>query len=114
MLIFNLHRVFALRGIENPAAYMVTAGIGRQTANNLLNRQTSVVKIEHVELLCRLLNCTPNDFFDWHGAENSLSEKHSLNTLRRVGTAQEMANRMRDIPLDKVEELVKDSQSDSN
>lgn len=104
MLSFNLKRVFALRGIENPAAFMVEAGIVRQTTNNLLRQETSLVKIEHLELLCRLLNCTPNDFFEWHD-DKSLPEKHSLNTLKRSRSAQSIQSMIQELPLGEVEKM---------
>jgi DNA-binding Xre family transcriptional regulator len=109
MLSFNPKRVFALRSIENPAQFMVEAGIGRKTANNLLQQQTSVVKIEHLERLCRLLNCTPNDFFEWHG-DSALSEKHSLNTLQRNRTAKSIQSKIHQIPLEEVEKLLEKEQ----
>ena len=107
MLRFNLKRVFALRGVDNPVAFMIEAGMIRQTANNLLKQQTSIVKIEHLELLCRKLNCTPNDFFEWQpDAANALPEKHSLNSLKRSLPAQGIINLVKDIPLEKMEELI--------
>lgn len=107
MLRLNLKRVFALRGVDNPAAFMIEAGIVRQTANNLLKQQTSVVKIEHLELLCRKLNCTPNDFFEWQtDSANALPESHSLNNLKRTQTAQVIQSMVKDIPLEKMEELL--------
>ncbi len=42
MLYLKLQRVFALRGIDNPAFFMVSNGINRQTTNNLLKQDTSV------------------------------------------------------------------------
>ena len=106
MLTFNLKRVFALRGITDPIPFMIEAGIIRQTANNLFKQQTSIVKIEHLDVLCRLLNCTPNDFFEWQGGASSLSESHSLNSLRRTQTAQTIKEMVKDIPLGKVEKLI--------
>ncbi len=106
MLNFNPGRVLALRGIENPAAFMCKQGINRQTVNNLLKQQTSVVKIEHIEMLCRLLNCTPNDLFEWRGGANALPESHSLNNLRRNQTAQSIKEKVIDVPLEEMEKLI--------
>lgn len=108
MLTLNLKRVFALRGVTDPIPFMIEAGFVRQTANNLLKQQTSIVKIEHLDILCRLLNCTPNDFFEWQGGANSLSESHSLNSLRRTQTAQNILETVKDIPLEKVEKLLEE------
>jgi len=106
MLTFNPRRVFALRGIENPLTFMLKHGIIRQTANNLLNQQTSMVKIEHLETICRLLNCTPNDLFEWHADANALAASHALNDLKRSQTVQGIKEMVKDIPLEKVEGLL--------
>jgi DNA-binding Xre family transcriptional regulator len=107
MLKFNLKRVFALRGVIDPVPFMIEAGFIRQTANNLLNQQTSLVKIEHLEILCRALNCTPNDFFEWQAdSSNVVPESHSLNNLKRAQTAQNIQTMIKDIPLEKMEELL--------
>jgi DNA-binding Xre family transcriptional regulator len=108
MLIFNLKRVFALRAIDKPSGFMFRHGISRQTTYNLLNQETSVVKIEHIEILCRQLNCTPNDLFEWQGGANSLPENHSLNDLKRNQDAQGIKEMVRDIPLEKMESLIKE------
>ena len=107
MLKLNLKRVFALRGIDKPVAFMIEAGIIRATAGNLVKQHASGVKIEHLEILCRLLNCTPNDFFEWQAdGADALPEKHSLNNLKRAQTAQGIMNLVKDLPLEKVEEMI--------
>jgi DNA-binding Xre family transcriptional regulator len=108
MLALNLKRVFALRGIEKPSGFMFKHGINRQTTYNLLRQETSVVKIEHIELLCRLLKCTPNDLFEWEGGADSLSANHPLNDLKRNQTVQSIKEMIKDIPLEKMENLIKE------
>jgi putative transcriptional regulator len=109
MLEFNPRRVFALRGIDRPAAFMVKNGVNRQTANNVLRQETSVVKIWQLEMLCRLLNCTPNDLFEWRAAgADVLPESHSLNSLKRNDTVQSIRETIKSIPLEKVESLIKE------
>ena len=38
-----------------------------QNFNRMVNNQTSSIKLERIETLCQLLDCTPNDLFfiDW-------------------------------------------------
>ena len=106
MLTLNLRRVFALRGIENPVLFMIEAGIVRNTAKNLFNQTTSLIKIEHIEILCRLLNCTPSDLFEWQADANVLPETHSLNNLKRNRTTPDLRALTKEIPLEKVEEMI--------
>ena len=42
-------------------------GMSYQNFNRMVNNQTSLIKLERIETLCQLLDCTPNDLFfiDW-------------------------------------------------
>ena len=42
-------------------------GMSYQNFNRLVTSQTSSIKLERIETLCQLLDCTPNDLFviDW-------------------------------------------------
>ena len=42
-------------------------GMSYQNFNRMVNNQTSSIKLERIETLCQLLDCTPNDLFfiDW-------------------------------------------------
>lgn len=106
MLIFNPSRVMTLRGIENKIGFLVENGFVRATAVNIINGWTGLVKIEHLEKLCALLNCTPNDLFEWRATDKSLqlSEKHQLKNLQRTA-APSLKEMIRDVPLEKLNEI---------
>ena len=38
-------------------------GMSYQNFSRMVNNQTSSIKLERVETLCQLLDCTPNDLF---------------------------------------------------
>lgn len=38
-------------------------GLGPQTVDKLVNNRTTAIKFSTLELLCTLLECTPNDLF---------------------------------------------------
>ena len=42
-------------------------GMSWQNFSRMVNNQTSSIKLERIETLCQLLECTPNDLFliDW-------------------------------------------------
>ncbi|HVE58738.1 MAG TPA: helix-turn-helix transcriptional regulator [Pyrinomonadaceae bacterium] len=104
MLVFNLTRILALRGIDTPYAFLVKRGFHRTIAANLSNNRTINIKIAHLEKICRALNCTPNDLFEWRNDEqNALGENHALNALKRNKTAQQVSRILKDIPVDKLE-----------
>jgi DNA-binding Xre family transcriptional regulator len=111
MLVFNLTRVLNLRGIDAPFAFLVKIGLTRSIAYNLTNYKVANIKIAHLEKLCRALNCTPNDLFDWKpDANETLAESHSLKSLKRDKPAPRLSQIIKDIPvekLDRIEDLLK-------
>lgn len=112
MLIFNPNRVFKLRGIEKPQTLLVKNGFSATTASKLMNNQKKWVSIKHLETLCKLLNCTPDDLFEWKSDRaGNLSENHQLNTLRRSDATRSLKEMFKDLPLDKVEQLVDEQES---
>ena len=46
-------------------------GMSYQNFNKMVNNQTQSIKLERIETLCLLLNCTPNELFqiDWEQQE---------------------------------------------
>jgi DNA-binding Xre family transcriptional regulator len=104
MLVFNVSRVLALRGIDAPFAFLVKIGLTRSIAFNLTNYVVANLKIAHLEKICRALNCTPNDLFEWRADEaNALGENHALNGLKRNKPARQVSRILKDIPVDKLE-----------
>ena len=48
-------------------------GMSYQNYNRMVNNQTQSIKLDRIETLCMLLDCTPNDLFviDWENADYS-------------------------------------------
>ena len=106
MLRFNPRRVFRLRGINNDLTFMMKNGFIRSTASNLLNGHTRFVKDEHLEKLCLLLHCTPNDLFDWTPGNDTLTaEDHPLQTLKRGDAPKNITDIVKHLPLDKLDKV---------
>lgn len=106
MLSFNIRRVFALRGIENPLVFMMKNGFIRPTASGLLNRRAAGIKFEHLEKLCLMLNCTPNDLFEWKtDAKSVVAENHPLQTLKRAENVRKFTELLKDIPMEQMEKI---------
>ena len=116
MLILNLQRVFTLRGVERPFTYLVKNGISRPTASNLLNHRVESIKNAHLEKICELLNCEPNDLFEWKPSKNTLNaENHPLKNLKRDDSSQKISEMLKTIPLEKlgkIESLMNDLTED--
>ena len=61
MLSLNLSPIFKARGITKPYSFLVKAGFTNFTASNILNSNTRVFRLDHIEMLCNVLVCEPND-----------------------------------------------------
>ncbi len=105
MLIFNLQRVFALRGIGNPYMQLVKLGISRPTAWNLLDNKVNSVQGKHLEKICEYLGCTPDDLYEWKPNRDTVNaDTHPLKALLRDDKAEQFRARIRNLPLDKIAE----------
>ena len=50
-------------------------GMSYQNFKRMIENETSSIKIERIETLCLLLDCTPNDLFDIQWEQNEQEEK---------------------------------------
>lgn len=105
MLIYNLRRIMALRGIDKPHTFLVQNGFAASTASNMLAYYPVVFKVKSLEKLCVALKCTPNDLFEWQETEKStVAANHPLQALVRE-KPQAIAELVKDLPIEKLEEL---------
>ena len=83
MLTLNLAPIFKARGIQRPQSFLVKAGISQKTANNIVKNTTRIFRLDHIELLCNLLICEPNDLLLWVPDKASTdTPNHPLNKLK--------------------------------
>ncbi|MBB2146776.1 helix-turn-helix domain-containing protein [Pedobacter sp. LMG 31464] len=84
MLSLNLNTIFKARGIEKPYSYLVKAGINPRSANGLLASTPRALKLDHIEIICKLLLCTPNDLLIWTPTKDqTYPENHPLHALKK-------------------------------
>lgn len=106
MLIFNPRMIFARRGIEKPSGMLVRNGLAPSTATRFLQAQTSLIKIEYIEKVCVMMNCTPNDLFEWKpDAKTVLAENHPLKALKRTEQIKNIRELLRDVPVEKLSQI---------
>ena len=88
MLMLNLKPILAARGIERPYSFLVKSGFTPSAAHKLLHSKTSTFRLIHVEKLCTLLNCTPNDLLLWvSNRDEIVNESHPLISLKKPAIA---------------------------
>lgn len=106
MLVFNLNRILSLRGIDKRFAFLQKIGFHRTIANNLANDRVANIKIAHLDKLCRALNCTPSDLFEWRAeAIETLAENHSLKSLKREKPPPRLSQILKEIPVEKLDKI---------
>ena len=106
MLAYNLKTIFAARQIDKPYSFLVKIGIAPHTATRLLNNEVRVMRIDHVELLCKNLYCEPNDLFVYRNTKNSvLPQNHPLNNLLQKPEDNQWQETLRTIPLKQLKEI---------
>jgi DNA-binding Xre family transcriptional regulator len=83
MLTLNISPIFRARGIERPYTFLVKAGFTPHSANVLLNSKTKVFRLDHIEKLCVILKCEPNDLLAWYPDKNEIiADDHPLTMLK--------------------------------
>ncbi len=108
MLYFNLTPIFKARGIDKPHAFLVKAGISSHSAQNILNSQTRTFRLDHIEVLCRILICEPSDILTYKENPNhKISEDHPLNNLKQSETSKSLKETITTLPYKQLKELTK-------
>lgn len=106
MLKFKLSSILRVRGVEKTFAFLQKRGFTRTIASNLINDKTISIKIGQIETLCRELNCTPNDLFEFEpNANDAISPQHPLNSLNRRLNSSKIQKVVKEIPLDKLDKV---------
>ena len=108
MLNINLKRIFKARGIEQPYKYLAQNGFVPFTAHKYKNGKVEHMRLDHIEKLCTLLHCTPNDIFEW-APDDLLEDRpdHPLQKIRRREKKIEITQMLSKMSLDKLEEIEK-------
>lgn len=76
----------------------------QHTVHSWLNYQLGYIKPDHLERLCLLPGCTPNDLFDWReDGKTVVHDTHALRTLTKQ--KNDIQTTLRELPLDKLEKL---------
>ena len=106
MLSLNLAPVFKARSISNPYTFLVKAGIARHTAHRILSNQVRVFRLDHIELICRVLVCEPNDILVYTPSANQpLPEDHPLQSLRHMAPVPNVKETLSTIPFKQLQQL---------
>lgn len=100
------------RGILTPYKFMVKNGFTPTTATKLASGDVEYLRLEYIETLCTLLNCMPNDLFDWTPNDKKDDyANHPLQPIKKSEKTLNLPEMLKSLPMDKlrkVEELLKE------
>jgi len=108
MVQLNLTRIFKARGIEQPYKFLIRNGFVPFTAHKYKNGKAEHIRLDHIEKLCIILNCTPNDIFEWV-PDDLLDDypNHPLQKIRKREKKIEIGKMLNSLSLEKLEEVEK-------
>lgn len=106
MLIFNLKRALTIRGVKYATTFFMKHGYSRAVASSLAGMTT--VPPKHLEKLCLMLNCTPNDLFDWIPDAEHDKPDYALYELKRGDDFKNFAAITKGLKMKDVMEVLKE------
>lgn len=106
MLKFNLKYIFDLRGVDKPFSFLRKQGFSHSVSQNMSAGNLKSLRVDQVERLCEILQCTPNDLLEWTPEhQHEIEKSHPLFKLKRSGDSDGIRKALKDFPIDKLNEL---------
>jgi DNA-binding Xre family transcriptional regulator len=108
MLSLNVTEICKTRQIERPYTFLVKAGISPHTANDIVNGYSRAIRLDHIEKLCEILHCEPNDLLIYKpNNTNIIAENHPLNKLIPKQSDFDWQQTLKTLPLNQLKEVAK-------
>ncbi|MBK3517406.1 helix-turn-helix domain-containing protein [Carboxylicivirga marina] len=108
MIKYSFDRIFKARGIARPFSFLKKHGFSDNFASRLKNNRVSRLNLHHLEKLCLVLRCTPNDIMEWKPSDTTgIDAEHPLNLIKRPDQKVDMVKTINSIPLGQLEEIEK-------
>lgn len=106
MLYYNFSRLLKMKGIHRPFSYLISLGYSRGMATRLANNDCHRINLSMMLRICRDLNCTPNDIFDFRPTANSaLPKDHALHSLTKEAISNEVLEKINTLPVEKIQQI---------
>lgn len=88
-----------------PYRFLTQNGFAPTTANKLVKGDVEYLRLDYIETICSLLNCTPNDLFVWVPKSKSEDRAdHPLQAIRKTENI-DLTETLRNLPMDKLKEV---------
>lgn len=95
-----------LKGIKPNSNQLANMGMSRSTAYKLINDEAESITLRQMEILCKHLNCTPNELFCYKEEKGKkLPPEHELNKIAYTENEYNPIALLRSVPTDKLKEI---------
>lgn len=107
MLILHLSPIFAARGIEKPFSFLIKAGFTYHSAHILTSANPRIIRLDHLEKLCDILRCEPNDIIRFvPSAQQLIDEGHPLQKLKLNDSAASFKEIISNMSFQEIQDLL--------
>jgi DNA-binding Xre family transcriptional regulator len=106
MLILDVKNMMKARGIGKPFAFLRDSGLPAGAAQKIMSGAYERPSLNHIEQLCILLQCTPNDLLLWVPDEGQHADI-PLGALQQQDEDLSFLATLQDLPIDQLRELGK-------
>lgn len=106
MIKLSVRRAMEARGIDKPYKFLVKSGFGVTTSRIISTGTVEYLRLDNLEKLCVMLNCTPNDLLEW--TPNSRKEDVAENPLQAIRKNEDSLNLgevLKQLPMDKLRQV---------
>jgi DNA-binding Xre family transcriptional regulator len=107
MLYLHIDDLLDFKGIVKKRSFLAENGFSYLMAHRLLEKNKQKINLNHLELLCEILNCTPNDIMVWQPEDkhSKITKQHNLYKLLSKPKLSNVSNKIMQLPADKINKL---------
>lgn len=106
MLKLSARHLFAAKAIVSPQGFLRNNGFSSYMANDIVTEKVKNFKLDAMERLCLVLNCTPHDFLVWEpDAKITEPNKFELSKLIRQKEIIKLSEQLRGMTIAEIEEV---------
>jgi len=108
MITINVKELCRARGIKHPLPALKKAGITHYVAHEYIQGKKHRLVTSHIEILCKLLRCTPNDLFSW--VPDKPEDDYPENPLQKFRKKErtDLNELLNGMSIEEIEEMVKE------
>jgi len=96
------------RGIRNPASTLIKAGISQGIVTKYLKGKVKRLPLDHIEKLCLLFRCAPNDLFTWTPDKKTDDYPENPLQLIRQQTGFDLTAKIKSMTLEEIKKKFED------